>query len=107
MVGDLEEFVPGILWLKAYPVHHAGLDFAARRTVVRPPRGGLLLHSPSGWAEGRLRAQAADLANLKAESDIHQLHKEIDHQLAHQWNKLAGLRQVQINLPGETANGRR
>lgn len=40
------ELDPGNIWLKAYPVHYAGLDFSARMTVVRLPCGGLFLHSP-------------------------------------------------------------
>jgi Predicted membrane protein len=55
----------------------------------------------------RLRAENDYRVNLKAELEIRQLHEKIDHQLAHQWEKLAKLQQIQIELLEETADGRR
>ncbi|WP_207382938.1 DUF1003 domain-containing protein [Pseudaestuariivita atlantica] len=46
----------------------------------------------------RLRAENDYLVNLKAELEIRQLHEKIDHQLAHQWEKLAELQQIQIDM---------
>ncbi|KAA0889621.1 DUF1003 domain-containing protein [Pusillimonas sp. ANT_WB101] len=46
----------------------------------------------------RLRAENDYRVNLKAELEIRQLHEKIDHQLAHQWEKLAELQQIQIEL---------
>lgn len=45
-----------------------------------------------------LRAENDYRVNLKAELEIRQLHEKIDHQLAHQWKKLAELQQIQIEL---------
>jgi uncharacterized membrane protein len=36
--------------------------------------------------------------NLKAELEIRQLHEKIDHQLAHQWQRLAEMQEIQIEL---------
>jgi hypothetical protein len=36
--------------------------------------------------------------NLKAELEIRQLHEKMDHQLAQQWNKLAEMQQIQIEI---------
>ena len=55
----------------------------------------------------RLRAENDYRVNLKAELEIRQLHEKIDHQLAHQWEKLAELQQIQIELLEETTDGRR
>ncbi|MFZ1469291.1 MAG: DUF1003 domain-containing protein [Paracoccaceae bacterium] len=55
----------------------------------------------------RLRAENDYRVNLKAELEIRQLHEKIDHQLAHQWEKLAALQQIQIDLLEENADGRR
>lgn len=55
----------------------------------------------------RLRAENDYRVNLKAELEIRQLHEKIDHQLAHQWQKLAKLQQIQIELLEENADGRR
>ena len=55
----------------------------------------------------RFRAENDYRVNLKAELEIRQLHEKIDHQLAHQWEKLAELQQIQIELLEENADGRR
>jgi uncharacterized membrane protein len=44
----------------------------------------------------RLRADNDYRVNLKAELEIRQLHEKLDHQIAHQWEKLAELQQIQI-----------
>ncbi len=53
----------------------------------------------------RLRAENDYRINLKAELEIRQLHEKIDHQLARQWEKLAKLQQIQIDLLEEAADG--
>ena len=55
----------------------------------------------------RLRAENDYRVNLKSELEIRQLHEKIDHQLAHQWEKLVELQQIQIELLEENADGRR
>lgn len=55
----------------------------------------------------RLRAENDYRVNLKAELEIRQLHEKIDHQLAHQWERLAELQQIQIELLEEAADHRR
>jgi uncharacterized membrane protein len=55
----------------------------------------------------RLRAENDYRINLKAELEIRQLHEKIDHQMAHQWDKLAELQQIQIDLLEDAANGNR
>lgn len=52
----------------------------------------------------RFRAENDYRVNLKAELEIRQLHEKIDHQLAHQWKKLAELQQIQIDLLEESAD---
>lgn len=54
----------------------------------------------------RLRAENDYRVNLKAELEIRQLHEKIDHQLARQWEKLAELQQIQIELLEERGDGR-
>jgi uncharacterized membrane protein len=46
----------------------------------------------------RLRAENDYRVNLMAELEIRQLHEKIDHQMAKQWEKLAELQQIQIDL---------
>jgi len=54
----------------------------------------------------RLRAENDYRVNLKAELEIRQLHEKIDHQLAHQWEKLAELQKIQIDLLEERRGNR-
>ena len=58
-------------------------------------------------AKDRLRAENDYRVNLKSELEIRQLHEKIDHQLARQWEKLAELQQIQIDLLEDNADGRR
>ncbi|MDF1631052.1 DUF1003 domain-containing protein [Mycoplana sp. MJR14] len=46
----------------------------------------------------RLRAENDYMINLRAELEIRQLHDMIEHQMAHQWERLAELQQIQIEL---------
>lgn len=55
----------------------------------------------------RLRAENDYRVNLKAELEIRQLHEKIDHQLAHQWEKLAELQKIQIDLLEEGRHDRK
>lgn len=55
----------------------------------------------------RLRAENDYRINLKAELEIRQLHEKIDHQMAHQWNKLAELQQIQIDLLEDASHASR
>jgi uncharacterized membrane protein len=46
----------------------------------------------------RLRSENDYMVNLRAELEIRQLHEKIDHQMASQWERLAELQQIQIEL---------
>lgn len=51
----------------------------------------------------RARAESDYQVNLKAELEIRQLHEKIDHQLAKQWDRLAEMQQIQIEILEEMA----
>ncbi|MFB9947361.1 DUF1003 domain-containing protein [Rhizobium puerariae] len=46
----------------------------------------------------RRRAENDYMINLRAELEIRQLHEKMDHQMARQWERLAELQQIQIEL---------
>jgi uncharacterized membrane protein len=48
-----------------------------------------------------LRSEHDYRVNLKAELEIRQLHEKMDHLLLHQWERLAEIQQVQIDLLNE------
>ena len=52
----------------------------------------------------RQRAENDYQINLKAELEIRQLHEKIDHQLARQWERLAEMQQIQIELLEERSD---
>jgi len=52
-------------------------------------------------AKDRLRSQNDYQVNLKAELEIRQLHEKIDHLLSHQWERLAQIQEIQIDLLAE------
>jgi len=56
-------------------------------------------------AKDRLRSQNDYRVNLKAELEIRSLHEKIDHLISRQWQRLAEIQQLQIDLMEET--GRR
>jgi uncharacterized membrane protein len=53
----------------------------------------------------RLRAENDYRVNLKAELEIRHLHDKIDHHLMRQWEQLAAIQRLQIELLEETARG--
>jgi uncharacterized membrane protein len=54
-------------------------------------------------AKDRLRSEHDYRVNLKAELQIRQLHEKIDHFLSHQWERLAEIQQIEIELMAEVA----
>ena len=52
-------------------------------------------------AKDRLRSQHDYQVNLKAELEIRHLHEKIDHLLCHQWERLAQIQEVQLDLLSE------
>jgi uncharacterized membrane protein len=52
-------------------------------------------------AKDRLRSQHDYQVNLKSELEIRQLHEKIDHLLSHQWDRLARIQEIQLDLLSE------
>ncbi|NLH82582.1 MAG: DUF1003 domain-containing protein [Phyllobacteriaceae bacterium] len=57
-------------------------------------------------AKDRLRSENDYRVNLKAELEIRHLHEKIDHLLSHQWQRLAEIQQMQIELIEDRTNRR-
>ena len=57
-------------------------------------------------AKDRLRSQHDYQVNLKAELEIRQLHDKIDHLLSHQWDRLAQIQEIQLDLLSEIGKRR-
>lgn len=52
-------------------------------------------------AKDRVRSQHDYQVNLKAELEIRHLHDKIDHLLTHQWDRLARIQEIQLDLLAE------
>jgi len=52
-------------------------------------------------AKDRLRSQHDYQINLKAELEIRHLHEKVDHLLSHQWERLAEIQEIQLELLSE------
>jgi len=57
-------------------------------------------------AKDRLRSQHDYQVNLKAELEIRQLHEKVDHLLSHQWERLAQIQEIQLDLLTELGKKR-
>lgn len=58
-------------------------------------------------AKDRLRSQHDYQVNLKAELEIRHLHEKVDHLLSHQWDRLARIQEIQIDLLSEMSKKNR
>jgi uncharacterized membrane protein len=54
-------------------------------------------------AKDRLRSQHDYQVNLKAELEIRNLHDKVDHLLSHQWDRLAQIQEIQLDILSEIA----
>jgi uncharacterized membrane protein len=52
-------------------------------------------------AKDRLRSQHDYQVNLKAELEIRHLHEKIDHLMSHQWDRIAQIQEIQLDLLSE------
>lgn len=52
-------------------------------------------------ARDRLRSQNDYQVNLKAELEIRHLHEKLDHLLSHQWERLAAIQEIQMDVLSE------
>ncbi len=57
-------------------------------------------------AKDRLRSQHDYQVNLKAELEIRHLHEKVDHLLSHQWERLAQIQEIQLELLAEISRKR-
>jgi len=57
-------------------------------------------------AKDRVRSQHDYQVNLKAELEIRHLHDKIDHLLSHQWDRLAHIQEIQLDLLSEIGGGK-
>ena len=57
-------------------------------------------------AKDRLRSEHDYQVNLKADLEIRHLHEKLDHLLSHQWERLAQIQEIQLELLAENSRRR-
>jgi len=57
-------------------------------------------------AKDRVRSQHDYQVNLKAELEIRHLHEKVDHLLSHQWERLAQIQEIQLEVLSERSRRR-
>lgn len=72
----LTAYLPGQVWLCAYPVRLAGTQFNARMAVIRLTSGDLILHSPCAITESLAQEISAlgTVMHIIAPGNFHHLH---------------------------------
>jgi uncharacterized membrane protein len=58
-------------------------------------------------AKDRLRSENDYRVNLKAELEIRHLHEKVDHILTRQWERLAEIQQIQLEIMQDAATRKR
>jgi uncharacterized membrane protein len=58
-------------------------------------------------AKDRLRSESDYRVNLKAELEIRHLHEKVDHILTRQWDRLAEIQEIQVEMMQDMASRRR
>lgn len=75
---NIQEYVPGTIWLMPYPVSLGGARFEARMTIIRLGDGSLVVHSP-GPLDDVVRDWVHTLGRvvvILAPGNFHHLHVE-------------------------------
>lgn len=89
-----------LLWRPAdpYPFILLNLILSCLAAIQAPV---IMMSQNRQEAKDRLRSQHDYQINLKAELEIRHLHEKVDHLLSHQWERLAQIQEVQLELLSE------
>jgi uncharacterized membrane protein len=89
-----------LLWRPAdpYPFILLNLILSCLASVQAPI---IIMSQNRQEAKDRLRSQHDYQVNLKAELEIRNLHDKMDHLLSHQWNRLAQIQEIQLDMLSE------
>ncbi len=94
-----------LLWHPAdpYPFIFLNLILSCISAIQAPI---ILMSQNRQEAKDRLRSQHDYRVNLKAELEIRQLHEKIDHILSRQWERLAEIQEIQVELLADLSRAR-
>ena len=97
LVSEAERFDP-------YPYILLNL-FLSMLAAIQAPI--IMMSQKRQESKDRLRSESDYRVNLKAELEIRHLHEKMDHLISRQWQRLAEIQQVQLEIMHDFAGGRR
>ncbi|MDD3813105.1 MAG: DUF1003 domain-containing protein [Desulfocapsaceae bacterium] len=89
-----------LLWhpLDPYPFIFLNLILSCLAAIQAPI---IMMSQNRQEAKDRIRSEHDYQVNLKAELEIRHLHDKMDHLLSHQWERLAQIQEIQVDLLAE------
>jgi uncharacterized membrane protein len=97
-------FVPEAGRFDVYPFILLNLVLSTLAAIQAPI---IMMSQKRQEAKDRLRSQNDYRVNLKAELEIRHLHEKIDHLITRQWQRLAEIQQMQLEMMSDLRPGRR
>jgi uncharacterized membrane protein len=98
-------FVPATLRFDSFPFILLNLFLSCLAAIQAPV---IMMSQKRQEAKDRLRSQNDYRVNLKAELEIRHLHEKMDHLISKQWQRLAEIQQMQLEIMQEmTRSGRK
>jgi uncharacterized membrane protein len=94
-----------LIWrpLDPYPFIFLNLILSCIAAIQAPI---IMMSQNRQESKDRIRSQHDYQVNLKAELEIRQLHDKMDHLLSHQWDRLAQIQEIQLDLLSEIGKKR-
>ena len=96
--------VPANVRFDSYPFILLNLVLSTLAAIQAPV---IMMSQKRQDAKDRLRSQNDYRVNLKAELEIRHLHEKMDHLISRQWQRLAEIQEMQLELLQERARKRR
>jgi uncharacterized membrane protein len=99
----LNSFVLYVRPIDPYPYILLNLILSCLAAIQAPI---IMMSQNRQEAKDRVRLQHDYQVNLKAELEIRHLHEKIDHLLSHQWERLAQIQEIQLEVLSELSRRR-
>jgi uncharacterized membrane protein len=96
--------VPAFIRFDSFPFILLNLFLSCLAAIQAPV---IMMSQKRQEAKDRLRSQNDYRVNLKAELEIRHLHEKMDHLISKQWQRLAEIQQMQLEIMHEMARARR
>ena len=96
--------VPAFVRFDSFPFILLNLLLSCLAAIQAPV---IMMSQKRQEAKDRLRSRNDYRVNLKAELEIRHLHEKMDHLISRQWQRLAEIQQMQLEIMQEATRGGR